>query len=55
MIECREDGYTLTDLDSKHGTLLNGEPVNGGMPLEDGALVRLGHTELRFRSYRPTG
>ena len=33
----RDDGYWLCDLDSKNGTLLDGQPVTGEVLLEDGA------------------
>jgi Nif-specific regulatory protein len=44
-----EDGrWQLTDLDSRNGTLLNGEPVRGSIPLEDNQEIVIGATRLRF-------
>lgn len=51
VIRSRDGAYTVEDLDSKYGTLLDGEPLNGTRPLADGALLRIGGTELRFRSF----
>ena len=54
LIEIREDGEAvLTDLGSRHGTLVNGQPVTESCPLRDGDRVRLGGTELAFRAFRP--
>lgn len=44
----RDEVYWLRDLDSKNGTLLDNEPVNGEMPLADGAEIRIGSVVLRF-------
>lgn len=51
VIDCHDGQFEVMDLDSKYGTTLNGQAVNGGSPLKDSALLRLGHTELRFRSF----
>jgi len=51
MVDCRKDAYTVEDLDSRHGTRVNGEPLEGTRPLRDGDRIRIGNTELRFRSY----
>ena len=47
-ITLRDDGYWLRDLDSKNGTLLDGQPVTGEVLLEDGATIQIGDTRLRF-------
>ena len=47
-ISLRDDGYWLRDLDSKNGTLLDGQPVAGEVLLEDGAVIQIGDTRLRF-------
>jgi hypothetical protein len=51
VIRSRDGVYTVEDLDSKYGTLLNGEPLAGTRTLPDGALLRIGGTELKFRSF----
>jgi pSer/pThr/pTyr-binding forkhead associated (FHA) protein len=54
LIEVRDGGeVVLEDLGSKHGTLVNGAPPTGRVLLHDGDRIRLGHTELVFRSFRP--
>lgn len=53
ILECGEkDTYTLTDLESKHGTFVNGKRVHGARPVKDGDTILLGHTEMKFRSFR---
>ena len=47
-ISLHDDGYWLRDLDSKNGTLLDGQPVAGEALLEDGAIIQIGDTRLRF-------
>jgi predicted component of type VI protein secretion system len=47
-ITLRDDGYWLRDLDSKNGTLLDGQPLAGEVLLEDGAVIQIGDTRLRF-------
>jgi hypothetical protein len=44
----RDDRYWLRDLESKNGTLLDGEAVTGEIPLPDGATIQIGDTRLRF-------
>ena len=38
----------LVDLDSKNGTLVNGERIEGRRRLRDGDVVRIGETEMRL-------
>lgn len=40
--------WTLRDLDSRNGTLLNGQPVKGDIGLSPGDIVRIAHTQLAF-------
>jgi hypothetical protein len=55
LLEVRENGgkreHLLSDLGSKHGTFLNGKAVTKPCQLRDRDLLRLGHTELTFRSF----
>jgi two-component system response regulator HydG len=44
-----EDGrWVLTDLESRNGTRLDGEPVEHAMPLADGQEILIGDTRMRF-------
>src|SRR4030095_3623562 len=47
-----EGRWTLRDLGSKNGTLVDGRRVEQA-ELDDGALLQLGHTFLRFREDVP--
>jgi transcriptional regulator with GAF, ATPase, and Fis domain len=40
--------WTLRDLDSRNGTLLNGKPVKGDIVLSPGDVVRIAHTHMAF-------
>ena len=42
------DGYVLQDLGSANGTLYNGSPVSGGVPLSPGGRIQIGETEILF-------
>jgi two-component system, cell cycle response regulator len=42
------ESYALTDMDSTNGTLLNGEPVHGEVPIREGDRIRIGRTVIRF-------
>jgi hypothetical protein len=53
-IAWRDDRYWLRDLESKNGTLLDGEAVTGEIPLPDGATIQIGDTRLRFHDPRAT-
>lgn len=43
------DAATLTDLNSKNGTWVNGKKLKGSTPLHDGAIVRFGSIETTYR------
>jgi predicted component of type VI protein secretion system len=46
-----EDGVvTLEDLGSRNGTYVNDETVRAARPLQDGDVIRLGHTAWRLES-----
>lgn len=49
-IEDRGDGYWVADLNSKNGTLLNGEPVREWRRLQPGDVITLGEHTLTFCS-----
>lgn len=40
--------WTVRDLDSRNGTLVDGEPIRRDHPLEPGAVIRIGRTQLAF-------
>lgn len=46
VIERREEGYVLSDIGSKNGTFVNGEPIDNGYLLRDGDEIQIA---LRFR------
>ncbi|MGI5865704.1 MAG: FHA domain-containing protein, partial [Myxococcales bacterium] len=48
MVRRRGASYVLSDLGSGNGTLLNGEPVEGEVELQDGDLFTMGDTEVCF-------
>lgn len=41
--------FTIFDYTSTNGTLVNGKPIRGVASLQDGDIVKIGNTELRFR------
>ena len=41
---------TLTDLGSTNGTTVNGNPVQQTWQLNDGDVIRVGHSSLVFRT-----
>ena len=47
-IRCEAGTFTITDLGSTHGTWVNGQQVQHA-PLFDGAVIRVGDSELTFR------
>jgi diguanylate cyclase (GGDEF)-like protein len=44
----REGLYELEDMDSTNGTYLDGQRVEGRVPLRDGSRIQIGKTVLRF-------
>jgi hypothetical protein len=50
LLEFRDDAFRITDLESKHGTLVNEKHVEGETPLVNDDVIRLGHTELKFKA-----
>lgn len=44
------DGWTIEDLNSRHGTLLDGRPLHGRAALALGARFRVGSTHLRIEA-----
>ena len=42
------DGYILQDLGSANGTLYNGAPVGGSIPLSPGDRIQIGETEILY-------
>jgi FHA domain-containing protein len=50
IISFRGAGYTLTDVGSSNGTLLNNVPIAGECPLRGGDMIRIGHCELVYSS-----
>ena len=52
-IEERTDGYWVSDLNSKNGTLLNGEPVREWRRLRPGDVITLGEHTLTFCTEGP--
>ncbi len=42
------DGYVLQDLGSANGTLFNGSPMGGSVPLTPGDRIQIGETEILF-------
>jgi Protein of unknown function (DUF3662)/FHA domain len=42
------DGWTVEDLGSTNGVLVNGHPIRGAQPLQPGDRVELGSTEIVF-------
>lgn len=50
-VERHAEGFRIYDMRSKNGTKVNGRPVGigaPGIPLEDGAIITLGDTRIRF-------
>lgn len=50
-IEFSDQGALLTDLNSRHGTVVNGQPVQPGqpVPLRGSERIRAGESELEFK------
>jgi DNA-binding winged helix-turn-helix (wHTH) protein len=51
------DGSSVVveDLGSKNGTTVNGDPIAGATPLQDGDVLALGSVEMRFRVFVDPG
>lgn len=50
-VERHPEGFRIYDMRSKNGTKVNGRPVGigtPGVPLEDGAIITMGDTRIRF-------
>jgi hypothetical protein len=54
-IQRRGDHYTIIDLHSTNGTLVEGRKVVTETPLHNGAVIRLGRMELLFRTRAEQG
>ena len=54
-IEYRDGGYQLVDLGSTNGTKLNGQPLRGSAPLNDGDRIEFGSLQLQFLPYQVGG
>ncbi len=50
-----ERGATLEDLGSKNRTMLNGSAITCPTTLDDGDVIVLGATALKFRVFRTAG
>ena len=48
VIDRAAEGYSVRDLDSRNGTLLNGKPLRGESPMSAGDIVKIGKTELKL-------
>ena len=48
LVRKTEDGWAVSDLGSGNGTMLNGEAIADETPLNDGDVITLGDTELRY-------
>ncbi|CAA9575185.1 MAG: hypothetical protein AVDCRST_MAG88-2748, partial [uncultured Thermomicrobiales bacterium] len=46
-LDLQEGELVVTDLESANGTVLNGRPVSGTLPLRPGDTLQLGDTTLR--------
>ena len=47
-IRCGPDGWTIEDLGSTNGVLVNGRAVRGAQSLHPGDLIELGSTDVIF-------
>ncbi|HYM53880.1 MAG TPA: FHA domain-containing protein, partial [Solirubrobacteraceae bacterium] len=46
----RAGGWTIEDLGSTNGVVVNGEDIRGAQPLHPGDRVELGSTEMVFEA-----
>jgi pSer/pThr/pTyr-binding forkhead associated (FHA) protein len=51
VIECYAGGWTIRDLGSRNGTVLEGERLLSERTLRHGDELRVGHTRITFRSH----
>ncbi|PKK91538.1 MAG: hypothetical protein CVV64_07225 [Candidatus Wallbacteria bacterium HGW-Wallbacteria-1] len=47
-VEFRDGEYLVSDLGSRNGTLLNGKKVEGEVHLNNGDVITIGDTDIRF-------
>ena len=47
-IRPHQDGWTLQDLGSTNGVLVNGRPIHAQQPLRQGDRIEIGSTEIVF-------
>ena len=52
-LQCREEGWFLTDLDSTNGTFVAGKRIQKEARLDSNAAVRFGGVKVIFREARP--
>lgn len=45
----RAEGWFVEDQGSRNGTIVNGAPVTGAVPVESGAVIKVGRTTLELR------
>ena len=50
-IEYHDNVFMLSDLNSKHGTYVNGEPAKEPIELHDGDEIRMGYAVMIFKRY----
>ncbi len=50
MVFCDGSSWQIRDMGSRNGTTVNGQRVTSATPLQEGAIIRLGTTELLFTS-----
>jgi pSer/pThr/pTyr-binding forkhead associated (FHA) protein len=55
LIRVSDDGALLEDSDSRNGTFLRGQRIDGAVPLQDGDEFVLGGVLLTFRAFRRDG
>jgi general secretion pathway protein E len=48
VIEKAAEGFTVRDLDSRNGTMLNGKPIRGETSMSPGDIVKIGKTEMKL-------
>jgi pSer/pThr/pTyr-binding forkhead associated (FHA) protein len=53
IVRVRDDCADITDLGSTNGTFVDGRRLSGRAALADGAVIRVGQTELRVVGARP--